>query len=70
MVINFQRKTPEITPVNIQGFYIEMVAKYKYLCVHHELDWTDNTDALYKKGQSCLHLLRRLKSFGLQRTLL
>lgn len=34
MVINFQRKTPE----NIQGFDIEMVAKYKYLGVH--LNWT------------------------------
>ena len=69
MVISFQRKTPQITPVNIQGLDIEMVAKYKYLCVHHKLDWTDNTDALYKKCQSRLHLLRRLRSFGGERIL-
>ena len=35
--------------------------------LNSELHWTDNTDALYKKGQSRLHLLRRLRSFGVQR---
>ena len=33
LVITFQRKTPQIAPVNIQGLDIEMVAKYKYLGV-------------------------------------
>lgn len=28
----------------------------------------ENLDALYKKGQSRLHLLRRMRSFGVQRT--
>ena len=28
------------------------------------LDWSDNTEAIYKKGQSRLYLLRRLKSFN------
>ncbi|KAI4894872.1 hypothetical protein NFI96_019185 [Prochilodus magdalenae] len=44
----------------------------KYLGVHlnNKLDWTDNTPALYKKGQSRLHLLRRLRSFGVQGALL
>ena len=42
----------------------------KYLVVHiNKLDWT-NTDVLYKKGQSRLHLLRRLRSIGKCRTLL
>ncbi|TWW67285.1 hypothetical protein D4764_02G0003260 [Takifugu flavidus] len=46
--------------------------EYKYLGVHliNKLDWTHNTDALYKKGQSRLHLLRRLRSFGVCRSLL
>ena len=72
IVINFQRKTPQITPVNIQALDIEMVAKYKCLGVHlnNKLDWTDNTGALYKKGQSHLHLLRRPRSSGFQRRLL
>ena len=45
---------------------------YKYLGVHlnNKLDWTTNTDALYRKGQSRLHLLRRLRSFGVSRPLL
>ncbi|KAI3357232.1 hypothetical protein L3Q82_015471, partial [Scortum barcoo] len=45
-----------IAPVNIQGLDIERVRTYKYLGVHlnNKLDWTDNTDSLYKKGQSRL----------------
>lgn len=37
----------------------------KYLGVHldNKLDWTLNTDLLYRKGQSLVFLLRRLKSF-------
>lgn len=73
MVIDFRRrKTPQTAPVNIQGLDIEMVETYRYLGVHlnNKLDWSHNTDVLYKKGQSRLHLLRRLRSFGVCRTLL
>ncbi|TWW79817.1 hypothetical protein D4764_10G0008470 [Takifugu flavidus] len=43
-----------------------------YLGVHlnNNLDWTHNTDALVKKGNSRLFLLRRLRSFGVQGPLL
>ncbi|TWW54042.1 hypothetical protein D4764_0214270, partial [Takifugu flavidus] len=58
VAIDFSRKAPHTAPVNIQGLDIEIVEEYKYL------------DALYKKGQSRLHLLRRLRSFGVCRTLL
>ncbi|KAI3357769.1 hypothetical protein L3Q82_015527, partial [Scortum barcoo] len=52
MVIDFSRKPSDIAPVNIQGLEIERVRTYKYLGVHlnNKLDWTDNTDSLYKKG--------------------
>ncbi|TWW55054.1 hypothetical protein D4764_09G0001030 [Takifugu flavidus] len=55
-----------------EGLDIEIVEEYKYLGVHlnNKLDWTHNTDTLYKKGQSRLHLLRRLRSFGVCRSLL
>ncbi|KAI5086634.1 hypothetical protein C0J45_23309 [Silurus meridionalis] len=45
---------------------------YKYLGdnLNNKLDWTDNTEAIYKKGQSRLFLLRRLRSFGVQGELL
>ncbi|KAI3374574.1 hypothetical protein L3Q82_021149 [Scortum barcoo] len=73
MVIDFSRKpSSDIAPVNIQGLDIERVRTYKYLGVHlnNKLDWTDNTDSLYKKGQSRLYMLRRLGSFGVCRPLL
>uniref|UniRef100_UPI0037E769BC uncharacterized protein cd28 n=1 Tax=Semicossyphus pulcher TaxID=241346 RepID=UPI0037E769BC len=45
---------------------------HKYLGVHlsNKLDWSHNTDVLHKKSQSPLHLLRRLRSFEVCRTLL
>ncbi|TWW77710.1 hypothetical protein D4764_12G0011000 [Takifugu flavidus] len=63
-------KTKEV--VIDSGLDIEIVEEYKYLGVHlnNILDWTHNTDPLYKKGQSRLHLLRRLRSFGVCRSLL
>ena len=61
MVIDFSHKAPATAAVNIQGGDIEVVSVYKYLGVHlnNKLDWSRDTDALYKKGQSRLHLLRR-----------
>ncbi|KAK0154710.1 RNA-directed DNA polymerase from mobile element jockey [Merluccius polli] len=72
MIVNFRRKASHFTPVNIQGLDIEVVESYKFLGVHlnNKLNWTDNTHALYKKGQSRLHLLRRLRSFGVCKALL
>ncbi|KAK0145658.1 hypothetical protein N1851_015439 [Merluccius polli] len=72
MIVNFRRKASHFTLVNIQGLDIEVVESYKFLGVHlnNKLEWTDNTHALYKKGQSRLHLLRRLSSFGVCKALL
>ena len=58
VVIDFRRKSPQTAPVNIQGLDIEIMEEYKYLGVHinNKLDWTHNTDVLYKKGQSLHHL--------------
>ena len=51
--------------MNIQGYDTETLDSFKYLGVHlnNNQDWSHNTDALYRRGQSCL-LLRRLRSFG------
>ncbi|XP_062849705.1 uncharacterized protein LOC134311986 [Trichomycterus rosablanca] len=72
LVIDFRKKSHHTTPVCIQGLDIEMVNEYKYLGVHlnNKLDWSSNSDALYRKGQSRLHLQRRLRSFGVCRPLL
>ncbi|TWW81235.1 hypothetical protein D4764_01G0010500 [Takifugu flavidus] len=67
-----RRNTPPPAPVNILGTDVDVVKTYKYLGVHlnNNLDWTHNTDALVKKGNSRLFLLRRLRSFGVQGPLL
>lgn len=50
---------------------IEMVKCYKYLDhLNNKLDWMDNTNALYKKDQIRLYLLRRVRSFRVQGELL
>ncbi|XP_041860220.1 uncharacterized protein LOC121651828 [Melanotaenia boesemani] len=73
LVVDFRRhnNSPPV-PVNIQGMDIDLVRSYKYLGVHlnDRLDWSDNTNALVKKGNSRLFLLKRLRSFGVQRPLL
>ena len=45
---------------------------YKYLGVYldNKLNWARNTEALYKKGQSRLYFLRRLRSFNVCRKML
>ncbi|KAK3508627.1 hypothetical protein QTP70_000914 [Hemibagrus guttatus] len=55
LVVDFRRhKHPSPPPVNIQGKDIERADSYKYLDVHlnNKLDWTDKTDAIYKKRQT------------------
>ena len=46
--------------------------EYKYLGVYfyNKLDWTRNTETVYKKGQSRLFFLRRLRSFNICQTML
>ncbi|KAI3373006.1 hypothetical protein L3Q82_023462, partial [Scortum barcoo] len=70
--ISSRRSHSPPAPVSIQGTDIDTVKSYKYLGVHlnDNLDWTHNTDALVKKGNSRLFLLRRLRSFGVQGPLL
>jgi len=65
MVVGFRRNKPLPSPVCISGTDVDLVASYKYLGVtlDNKLDWSTNTEAIYKKGQSWLYFLRRLRSF-------
>lgn len=67
VVTDFRRTSTPHAPVNIQGS-----ESFKYLCVllNNKLEWSHNTNVLYKKGQSCLHLLRRLGFLYVSRALL
>ena len=60
------------TPVSILRHNVDIVEHYKYLGVYidNKLDWIKNTEVLYKKGQSRLYFLRRLRSFNICRTML
>ena len=44
--------------------------KYLGLWLDNKLDWTSNTKQLYKKAQSRMYFLRRLRSFNICRKLL
>ena len=64
--VDFHRHRQSCTQVNIKGTDTEMVTSHKYLGAHwnNKLDWTDHTAATYKKGQSRLNLLRKLRSLS------
>ncbi|XP_078802203.1 uncharacterized protein LOC144991899 [Oryzias latipes] len=66
MVIDFSRRKSSPPPVCIGGTDVEVVSSYKFLGVHldDKLDWSTNTEAVYKKGTSRLYFLRRLRSFN------
>ena len=66
MVVDFRRSQPPLLLVSIEGVSVEVVNNYKYLGVHmdNKLDWSANIDAIYRKGQSRLYFLRRLRSFN------
>ncbi|KAI4884378.1 hypothetical protein NFI96_000288 [Prochilodus magdalenae] len=72
LVVDFRRVRPLTQPVSIEGVQVEMVKTYRYLELHldERLDWSANTDILYRKGQSRLYFLRRLGSFNICRKLL
>ena len=65
MVVEFRRARPELSTISILGDKVQVVESYKYLGVHmnNKLDWKQQTEAVYKKGQSRLCFLRKLRSF-------
>ncbi|KAI4885338.1 hypothetical protein NFI96_001847 [Prochilodus magdalenae] len=72
LVVDLRRDKAQVTPISIKGVSVDTLEDFKYLGVHidNKLDWAKNTDALYKKGQSRLYFLRRLRSFNICRTML
>ncbi|KAI4899792.1 hypothetical protein NFI96_001143 [Prochilodus magdalenae] len=72
MCIDFRRSRLPQQPISIKGVDVEVVRSYRYLGVHldERLDWSVNTDMVYKKTQSRLYFLRRLGSFRICQKLL
>ncbi|KAK5866698.1 hypothetical protein PBY51_020867 [Eleginops maclovinus] len=67
LVLDFRRSMKRsLTPITIRGEEVEVVNSYKFLGVqlNNKLDWSDNTDALFRKAQSKLFFLKGLRSFN------
>ena len=61
--MDFMRNRIKSNSISIMGEEVKLVEDYKYLSVTWTTDWTgDNTDAVYKTGQSRFYL-RKLRSF-------
>ena len=63
VIVDFRRTRNKSNSISIVE-EVEVVEEYKYL-VHldNKLEWRFNTDAVYKKGQSRLYFLRKIRSF-------
>lgn len=72
MVVDFRRSRPPVQQTSIEGSDVEVVRTYRYLGLQldNKLDWSFNTETLYKKAQSRLYFLRRLGSFKICQKLL
>ncbi|TWW54976.1 hypothetical protein D4764_09G0000250 [Takifugu flavidus] len=62
MVVDFRKSKSPPSPVCISGKEVELVPSYRFLGVQldNKLEWSTNTDAVYKKAMSRLYFLRRL----------
>lgn len=65
MVLDFRRLALPPQPVFIEGAEVEIMGSHKYLEVEldNRLEWSLNTDTIYRQGQSRLYFLRRLALF-------
>jgi len=67
LVVDFGRSRSDPQPVLLEGVEVQAVKSYKYLglWLDNKLDWTTHTSHLYRKTQSRLYFLRRLRSFNI-----
>ena len=73
MVVDFGRRIqPAPAPICIQDAEVEVVSSHRNLGVQldSKLVWRIHVEAVCKKGQSRLYLLRRLRSFNICQPLL
>ena len=65
MIIDFRKSKALPDPIIINDHTVERVCTYKYLGVmlNNDLSWSNNTDYIMSKLNSCLYCLRKLKKF-------
>ena len=66
-IVDFGRVRNEPKAISVLGEEVEMVEDYRCLAVplESQLAWKFNTETVYKKEQSKLYFLRRLRSFNI-----
>ena len=67
LIIDFRmKKKKNVVPITIKGENVEIVDSYKYLgvTVDNKLNWSKHISNVYKKTQSRLFFLRKLRSFN------
>ena len=72
MCIDFRRHVPATGSTVIDGQEVESVLRYKYLgsIIDNKLAFGVNTDRICKKSQQRLFCLRKLATFGIDKTLM
>ena len=72
MIDDFRKRKRTRGEIQIHGETVEIVHSYKYLGKHFEatLKWDLNTEAITRKRHQLLHLLRKLRSFNVDPTIL
>ena len=66
MIVVFRRQGHAHVTIQIHNEPVEIVNSYKYLgtILEDTLKWDLNTEAITKKGQQRLHLLRKIRFFN------
>eukprot|EP00061_Rhincodon_typus_P016855 g45284.t1 len=66
LIIDFRKKGGEHAPIYINGNEVERMEKVKFFLVTKtdNPSWTSHIDAMVKKAQQRLFILRQLKKFG------
>ena len=72
MLIDFRTSGSAPEPLVIDGQEVDRVESYTYLgtVIDSKLSFTKNTDNIYSKAQSRLYMLRKLRSFGVDKKVL
>ena len=72
LTINFSSLDPMLDSLIIKDESVEIVNSYKYLGItlKDNLNWSDHVDTVVNKANKRLYLLRKLRSFNIDTTLL
>ena len=66
LIVDFRKSKEPMEPICIKGENVQIVSEYKYLgvTIDDKLNWSKHTSNVFKKAQSRLFFLRKLRSFN------